>query len=97
MKDKKSTFSIVVIFFLLGASAIYSSVDSIINYYHTGTITFQMKTTFPRFYGDEALMMQIANIFLGLVFIIASITYYRRKFVKKHNKNEKSNTNPQAD
>jgi divalent metal cation (Fe/Co/Zn/Cd) transporter len=94
MKDKKSTFTIVVIFFILGASAIYSSVDSIIDYYNTGKITFQMKPTLPRFYGEEALMMQVANIFIGLVFIIASITYYRKKFVKEHNKYEETNNLP---
>jgi len=83
MDDKKATIGLMIIFFLIGIIIIYFSVDSILDYYTTGKITFQLKPTLPRFYGKEALMMQIANIFLGLVFIIVSFTYYRKIFTTR--------------
>lgn len=83
MKDKKATIGLIIIFFLLGSIIIYSYFDAILDYFTTGKITFQLKPTLPRFYGEEALMMQIANIFLGFIFIIVSFTYYRKIFTAK--------------
>ena len=83
MDDKKATIGLMIIFFLIGIIMLYSSVNSILDYYTTGKITFQLKPTLPRFYGEEALVMQIAKIFLGLIFIILSFTYYRKLFTTR--------------
>ena len=86
MNEKTTSIILSIFFFIIGGLIIYSSIDNIIAYYETGKISFQLKSSLPRFYGNEALMMNIVNVFVGLVFLIAGFTYLKKKQTKEHNK-----------
>jgi len=78
--NEKTTNVILAIFdFIIGGLIIYFSLVSIIGYYETGEISFQLKNTLPKFYGNEALMMNMVNILVGLIFLIMGFRYVQKK------------------
>ncbi|WP_304543570.1 hypothetical protein [Sulfurimonas microaerophilic] len=64
----------------MGLGLVYISIDAILAYFETGTISFQLKPTLPRFYGNEALMMTAVQLIVGLIFVLLGYTYVRKDY-----------------
>jgi uncharacterized membrane protein len=94
MKKKNSDFITGIALTLLGGVGLYFSILDIFIYFQTGEISFQLKPTMPRFFGKEALMMEVALSIVWLMIIFLGYTDIRKKWAKKPNKNEETNNLP---
>lgn len=78
MNEKTTNIILAMFDFIIGGLIIYFSLDNIIGYYDTGEISFQLKNTLPKFYGNEAFMMNSVNVLVGLLFLIMGFRYVQK-------------------